>query len=491
MYRNRILQGLYDYAQLVNFQTFTLKWIGEARYFLVMNEANVKHILQDNFDNYPKGSIFPDNLGDLLGRGIFTSDGPEWKEQRRIGVHMFSAKEFRETILGAFIRHGYELQEILEYHSRTGAPIDMFNLFHRFTLDSIGEIAFGTSIGSLRDPTVPFATAFDHAQATVEKRFFTPGWKLLRYFMKDERKLSSSIKILNNFCNDLIEQRRKANDYEKRKDILSRFMAYKDDKAGKLVYYHDTEFLRDVILNFMIAGRDTTAQCLSWAVWLLAQNPQIAEKLTNEAQTVNPNGGDQEAFINTPPEPLYNNSVYRSCSSYEFCPTHRTLQDSMPYTRNILHETLRLYPSVPKDLKQAIKQDVLPDGTVIPAGSNVAYLPYCMGRNPNLWGSDCLEFKPERWNEAFLPGSRISPYKFIAFNAGPRTCLGQQMALVEASFILGLIYRKYSLRLVPGQDIQYMDSLTLPMAEGGVRMTVHKLSFSSNSSNSTSTNPVR
>ena len=438
-----------------------------------MNEENVKHVLQDNFENYPKGSTFFNNLGDLLGRGIFTSDGPEWKEQRRIGVHMFSAREFRETILGAFIRHGYELQEILEYHSRTGVPIDMFNLFHRFTLDSIGEIAFGTSIGSLRDPTVPFATAFDHAQATVEKRFFTPGWQILRYFLSNERKLASSITILNDFCYKLIEDRRKSNDYETRKDILSRFMAYKDDKTGKLLYYHDTPFLRDVILNFMIAGRDTTAQCLSWAVWLLGQNSEVTEKLCKEVETISCTGGDKEAFITTPPVPMYDNPIYTSPPIYEYCPTHRTIQDQMPFTRNILHETLRLYPSVPKDLKRSVKADTLPDGTHIPAGSNVAYLPYCMGRNPHLWGNDCLEFKPERWNEAFLPGSRISPYKFIAFNAGPRTCLGQQMALVEASFILGLIYRKYTLRLVPNQNIQYLDSLTLPMEEG-VKMTVHK-----------------
>jgi fatty acid omega-hydroxylase len=117
--------------------------------------------------------------------------------------------------------------------------------------------------------------------------------------------------------------------------------------------------------------------------------------------------------------------------------------------------------AVPKDVKQAVRDDTLPDGTFIPQGSLVAYLPHAMGRLETLWGPDAHDFKPSR----FL-SEKYSPFKFIAFNAGPRTCLGQQLALVEASIVLSLLYRNYRVTVVPGQHITSLESLTLPMRSG-------------------------
>lgn len=142
--------------------------------------------------------------------------------------------------------------------------------------------------------------------------------------------------------------------------------------------------------------------------------------------------------------------------------TYDTVSRGLKYTQSVLQETLRLYPSVPKDVKQAMADDTLPDETFIPAGSLVAYMPHTMGRLPSLWGEDALAYKPER----FLAGAKHSQFKFIAFNAGRRSCLGQHMALVEASVVLAALYRSYRVRVLPGQHITYQESLTLPMRNG-------------------------
>jgi cytochrome P450 len=105
-----------------------------------------------------------------------------------------------------------------------------------------------------------------------------------------------------------------------------------------------------------------------------------------------------------------------------------------------MRETLRLYPSVPKDIKTALASDVLPDGTVVTAGTSVVYLPYVMGRSPALWGEDAARFQPER----FLGKPVPSAWRLPAFNgAGPRTCLGQRMALAEANFVLALVFGRF------------------------------------------------
>ena len=169
----------------------------------------------------------------------------------------------------------------------------------------------------------------------------------------------------------------------------------------------------------------------------------------------------------------------------------------LPYACAVLMETLRLHPSVPKDLKTALADDTLPDGTQIHSGDVVCWVPWSMGRMTALWGADAAEFKPERFLRPVVEGGAaastsssssskaaaagaewsahklksFSPFLFASFNAGPRTCLGQGMAQLEGSLVLALIYRRFSLDMVVGQTIEYAESLTLPMAHG-IRMRV-------------------
>jgi cytochrome P450 len=137
------------------------------------------------------------------------------------------------------------------------------------------------------------------------------------------------------------------------------------------------------------------------------------------------------------------------------------------YLECVCLETLRLHPSVPKEAKYCVKDDVLPDGFKAHAGDSVCFFPWVMGRSAELWGEDCLEFKPDR----FLGALKPSPFVFTAFQAGPRACLGQAMALVEAQFVLARVYGAFELELAPAEQaapggVRPADSLTLPQSRG-------------------------
>lgn len=206
-------------------RTWTAKWPLAPRFYFTADPAVVEHVLKGRFEAYEKGAIVRSAISELLGGGIFTSDGPRWKEQRRIAAHMFSLRQFRETIMEAFTKHAPELVAILDgaatatSSSSGGAAaaqqqIDLQSLFFRFTLDSIGDIAFGDSVGSLGDPDLPFAKAFDAAQSIVEHRFVSPLWQLWERLDGTHAKLQAALGVLHAYAQRLIDARRAAGDCE-------------------------------------------------------------------------------------------------------------------------------------------------------------------------------------------------------------------------------------------------------------------------------------
>ena len=178
-----------------------------------------------------------------------------------------------------------------------------------------------------------------------------------------------------------------------------------------LIPLHHT--FRDIVMNFMIAGRDTTACALSWTLFELAKHPDVVEEILAEIEKIHGDineGGDSISYDNL---------------------------QKMTYTKAVATEVLRLHPSVPVDMKFAKNSDTLPDGTYIPKGCAVLYSPFAMGRNESIWGDDAEEFKPERHlAEDKCKFMDPSQYKFTSFNAGQRLCLGKDLALLEIKLAL-------------------------------------------------------
>jgi cytochrome P450 len=439
--------------------TWSARWPLNPRYFFLTSPACIAHVLRDNFDNYEKGDMLRSKLSVLLGSGIFASDGEAWRAQRALSSRVLSAAAVAghggggggdgggsDGLFAAVLPPLAALASRCGAAADAGAAVDLHALMHAFTLDAIGLLAFGEDIGALRGdggPGAAFARAFDAVQALAEARFFSPGWRLLERLDGTRARIDAGVAELDAYCAALVARRRAAGDAGRRSDLLSRFMAAEAEALrGAPPSAADDAALRDVVLNFLIAGRDTTAQALSWAVHALCAAPAAQARLVTEARAVLGDG--------------------RAPLAYE------TAARKLPFATAVLKETLRLHPSVPKDVKVAVADDVLPDGTRIPAGAAVAWLPWCMGRLDALWPNPAA-FDPDR----FLGAPQPSPFLFTAFNAGPRTCLGQHLAIVEGAAVLATLHREFEFELVPGQRIDYAESLTLPM-KNGMRVYVRR-----------------
>lgn len=401
---------------------------------------NVEYVLKTNFDNFEKGPIFHDIQLPLLGEGIFNTDGDAWRIQRKIASHIFNVRNFRDFMMVVFEEHITTICDILNRASETETIIDIHDLFHRFTLDSFCEIGFGVKLGALKSvEQIPFVAAFDRSQGIIDQRFVlpTPVWKYGEILNGRRAELNRCVKIMDEFAYTMIKERKADPQKEEKSDLLSRFLNLKDsDGKG----YTDKE-LRDIVLNFIIAGRDTTAQALSWTIYLLTQHPEVVQKFREEIDRVTPN----------------------SYPSYE-------AWKEMKYGQNVFAEALRLYPSVPKDVKYTKNDCVMPDGTKVYKGDAVVWSPYVMGRLESIWGEDALEFRPERW-DAGHPG----PFKYPVFNAGPRICLGMQMAQIEGVSCLTQLLRSFNFELTQDpKTVTYAPALTCPM-KGGLKVRVKKL----------------
>lgn len=408
---------------------------------ITTDPRNVEHILKGNFDNYPKGPNMEWIFRDLLGRGIFNADGKNWSQQRKTTSHMFTANLFKEHIWAVVMRNAKKTRAILS-GSPTDKPVDFFNLMNRFTLDTIGEIGFGKHIGSLEDPSSPFLRSFDRAQQIVMMRFVTPFWEVLRCLgVGSEADQREHFRRLDEYSRTVVQELQACvsqdggkvgwADIERKKSFVGLFLA----DANKRGEHVSEDHLRDLVLNFLIAGRDTTAQALSWTVFLLSCHPEVEAKARQEVNEV--------------------------CGVAE--PKYDDI-NKLVYLNAILSEALRLYPSVPLDSKYALNDDVWPDGTFVPAGTDIFYNIYAMGRDPSIWGENAEEFRPERW----LAMSRMPDnYMYPVFNGGPRECLGRRLAMIEMKTCLAMLLPHLTLKLAVSPDEVVKDSqLTIGMRRG-------------------------
>ncbi|KAK6275648.1 hypothetical protein POUND7_005357 [Theobroma cacao] len=413
--------------------------------------VNIEHILKTNFPNYGRGARAV-ILRDLFGDGIFAVDGEKWRHQRKLASHEFSTKVLREYSTAVFQDNAAKLVSKVSIMGAARHAMDLQDMFMKSTLDSIFKVGFGVELNALSGSDEfgnQFTKAFDDSNVIVYWRFVDPFWKVKRLLnIGLEAALKRNVKIIDDFIFELVRCKREQMKNEKlvqrdREDILSRFLMESEKDPENMT----DQYLRDIILNFMIAGKDTSANTLTWFFYVLCKHPLVQKKVV------------QEVIESTQAED-------KICADeFSRLMTEQAL-DRMQYLHAALTETLRLYPAVPADGKRAAEDDVLPDGFKVKKGDGVTYMAYAMGRMTYIWGEDADEYRPERWleNGIFQPES---PFKFTAFQAGPRICLGKEFAYRQMKILAAVLLYFFQFRLVDEtKEATYRTMFTLHMAEG-------------------------
>ncbi|KAJ6579544.1 cytochrome P450 [Mycena vulgaris] len=387
----------------------------------------IKAILATDFDNYWKGPN-DSRLGhSLLGFGIFNSDDEMWRFHRNLSRPFFSRERISDFEI--FDRHAHEALASVKTRLAEGYPIDFQDMISRFTLDSATEFLFRRSVDSmsaglpypqssplanspsfLNHPSNTYVKSFVRSQiVTVERAPYGTKWPLREFWtdrVKPDRKIIDEYvePILNEELKKKAKERTEGKSDE-RETFLSHLVQATDNK----------EIIRDSIFNILIAGRDTTAATLTFGVYMLAEHPEIMERLRSE--------------------------ILSTVGSSKM-PTYDDIRN-MKYLRAFINETLRLYPPVPFDSRSSknattwppLKQGDRP--LYVTPKTRCRYSVFLMHRRTDLWGPDALKFDPDRFlDERVRKYLTPNPFIFLPFNAGPRICLGQQFAYHEASFFL-------------------------------------------------------
>ncbi|XVE49739.1 hypothetical protein DITRI_Ditri01bG0105300 [Diplodiscus trichospermus] len=437
--------------------TFKFKgpWFSSLNCVVTADPRNLEHLLKTKFSVFPKGPYFRDTARDLLGDGIFNADDETWQRQRKTASIEFHSAKFRKLTTESLLELVHaRLLAVLENAVNKSIPVDLQDVLLRLTFDNVCMIAFGVDPGCLRPglPEIPFARAFEDATEATLLRFVTPTciWKAMRILnLGTEKKLKRSIKGVDEFAEEVIRTRKKemslqSEEKNQRSDLLTVFMRLKDEQGKPF----SDKFLRDICVNFILAGRDTSSVALSWFFWLLEKNPTVEQKILAEiCRIINEREEMKNGELKIPlifkPEEI----------------------KKMDYLQAALSEALRLYPSVPVDHKELAEDDVFPDGTVLKKGTKVIYAIYAMGRMEAIWGKDCRQYKPERW---LRDGKYMSEsaYKFTAFNGGPRLCLGKDFAYYQMKFAAASIIYRYRVKVVKDHPVGPKLALTMYMKHG-------------------------
>lgn len=336
-----------------------------------------------------------------------------------------------------------EIQDrLIPLLSSSDGVLDFQDIFRRFSFDNICRFSFGFDPKCL-EPSLPvseFTEAFDVATKLSAERAVTIMplvWKVKRFFkIGSEKKLSQAINTINDLADEVIKNKRRT-ELSIQNDLLSRFM-------GSV---NDDKYLRDIVISFLLAGRDTVAAALTSFFWLLTQHPEVMSAVRAESD-------------------LVMGQTQQGPASFE-------QMRKMHYLHAAVHESMRLFPPIQFDSKFCQEDDTLPDGTFVKKGTRVTYHPYAMGRMDRIWGPDCLEFKPNRWlkDGVFSP---ISPFKYPVFQGGLRVCLGKELAIVEVKSVVISLIRQFDIvQAGPIQSPKFVPSLTATV-KGGLPILVRR-----------------
>ncbi|KAK5274132.1 hypothetical protein LTR96_000732 [Exophiala xenobiotica] len=466
--RHVLFDWFFKCQQLFGSETFEISVPTLPPGVVINSPENLEFVLK-NESAITKGEFFKERSWDLFGHGIINATGDLWRAQRKAGLKFFSGANL-DALVEEVLPEVYEAttRKHLLQASQDGSIVDLQKVFLDLTTTVVGHMAYDRSLhtDTLLAPfkmeisaSSPFSKAFDHASSHVGLRFQNPLYRLTELFTGAD--FRSSLAEVKRFGRQIVANARKRRSRAAFESLITDnpLSDPSGPSFGTLIdslieAFADPQVVADAALNFLSAGRDTTAQSFTWTFYALLRHSNALNDVRDE---INANVKDLESIEISHLQPT-----------------------NLPLTLATFYEALRLYPPVPFEIKQTNQPVTLPDGTFLPPSAIVVWCIYALNRSRDTFGDDAHLFRPRRWldDEGKFVGK--SPFEFPVFNGGPRACLGKKMAEVMGVWVMVRFCSEWEFEEVTdgtvkvGEDDKTVmgervsaNSLTLPM-EGGM-----------------------
>jgi cytochrome P450 len=395
-----------DYGDIVTMRYYNF------RVFFVSHPDYIEQVLVTDNRKFIKGRILRKNR-QLFGNGLLTSEGDFWLRQRRLAqpaFHRARIASYADTMVKFALRIASEWSG--------GEERDIHAEMMRLTLSIVAKTLFDADVDREAKRVGQALEAIMHLNSDFRKLLITPTW------LPTPRKVRATFATakLNRIIYRFIDERRATG--TDNGDLLSMLLAARDDDGSRMT----NRQLRDESITIFLAGHETTANALSWTWMLLAQNPQVEATLHEELDRVL--GGRAPTIDDLP---------------------------NLRYTGHVVSESMRLYPPAWGMARLAI-EDTEIAGYQIAKGCGVSLAQWVVHRDPR-WFEAPLEFRPERWEGDLL--KRIPRFAYFPFGGGPRQCIGNNFAVMEATLLLATLAQQFRISLMPGREIIPAASITL------------------------------
>src|SRR6266849_155260 len=382
----------------------------------------IEEVLVTHARKYSKGRVLRANRH-VFGEGLLTSEGDFWLRQRRL-----AQPAFHRARIASYAATMVQYTERLLESWRGGEERDAHRDMMRLTLQIVGKTLFDADVERDAKEVGKSLELLLEIGANFRRTIFVPHWLPTPANLRVKREVAQIEKILYRI---IAERRGSGSDAG---DLLSMLLSAQDEDGSRMT---DRQ-LRDEAITLFLAGHETTACTLSWTWWLLAQNPAAEAKLHAELDAVL---GDRAPSLDDLPR--------------------------LAYTGHVITESLRLYPAAWGMARLAVEDHEIA-GYPVRKGMGVAMAQWVVHRDPR-WYDAPEEFRPERWEGDLM--KRLSRFAYFPFGGGPRQCIGNAFALMEATLILATIARKFRLPLVANHPVVPLASITL-RPRHGVRVTL-------------------
>ncbi len=394
--------------------------------FVLSRPEYAKHVLVTNNKKYGKSFAY-EFLRHPLGNGLLTSEGDFWLKQRRIAQPAFH----RERLSNLDHTITSVTQEMLTEweQTTTSAPRNVSTDLMRLTAQVVARALFGSDIETSSPAIVRCINVINqHITSKLSNPFRLPHW----FPNEQSRAYRAALQELDRLVYGIIAKRHNTGTVHH--DLLAMLMDTEDADTGERM---SDRQVRDEVVTLFIAGTETSAVALSWALHLLATHPEEKERVFAEVKSEAPAGNPMS---------------------------------DLPHTKRVVQETMRLYPPAWIIGREAREDDEL-DGYFIPRGSQVYVCPYIIHRHPDLW-EDPERFWPERFADTETTRHKFA---FFPFGGGPRYCIGNHFAQLEMQLVLSQILKKFDIKPVTNEAVLVEPLITL-RPRGGVSLLLEKRS---------------